>query len=157
MSKLITSCGVIKNREIPRVGVIAGNSELLSDYIYDDIDQGIDLTYEEYLLELEEQGKSEQEIEEEMDMACFDERIILFGDAWIKNNEGKYEIDKTKGVAASYDSGSNIITVDWSKTTRKCHHTSPCYIMANGDGPCGNLDTKGDAVLAYDLPKDWYK
>ena len=58
------------------------------------------------------------------------------------------------GYAATYSGGN--FCVEWSKHTRKCNNTSPCYVMANGDGPCGDLDTKGDVVLAYDFPPEYY-
>ena len=66
-------------------------------------------------------------------------------------------LDKTKEFAAVYNSDSGNISVEFSQTTRSCHHTSPCYVMADGSGPCGNLDTPGNSVVAYDLPREFYK
>ena len=157
MKNLITSCGIIKNRTKPRVGVIAANSNLLGDWVHDEISQGIDLTFEEYILDLESEGKTEEEIEELVDCYESDYSIILFGDAWVKNKDGKYSIDKSKNFAASYCSDTNIISVEYSQTTGRCHHTSPCYIMADGSGPCGDLDTEGTEVIAFDLPENFYK
>lgn len=44
--------------------------------------------------------------------------------------------------------------VEWSRHTTPCHHTSPCYVMADGSGPCGDLDTPGDSVVAFALPPE---
>ncbi len=162
MSKPIyTSSGIIRNADKPRVGVISLNSELLNqdiDIFGEEIINGIDLGYEEYRAELEASGKTDEEIDEEMYSYRNDESHYLFGD-WIKNADGKYEINKTgkAGYAATYSSYSGNICVEFSKTARRCNNTSPCYVMADGSGPCGNLDSEGDNVLAYDLPKEFYK
>jgi hypothetical protein len=152
----ITSSGVIRNADKPRVGIISANA--LDSSIYDEIDQGIDLTFEEFCQELKDQGIEIDSEQWWIELESYenDSRIVLFGD-WIKNGVGQYEPDKSglKGYAASYNSDSGIICVEWSKTFKQCHHTSPCYVMANGDGPCGDLETDGDAVIAFDLPKDY--
>jgi hypothetical protein len=148
----ITSCGIIKNEDKPRVGVISINA--CDDFIHDDIDQGINLSYEEFLLELEERGIEEDSAEwgEECDNFACENETTLVGD-W-KKVDGKYVPDQNgeNGFAATYHDG--IITVEWSKTTKKCHHTSPCYMMADGSGPCGDLETEGDSVIAFSLPDD---
>jgi hypothetical protein len=152
-----TSSGIIRNPDIPRVGVIGLNSEKLHDWIHEVIHEGIDLTIEELILELQEAGKSEEEIEEETQYYESDSTTYLIGDAWKKNEEGKYSIDKTKSWAGVYRSDSGNITIEWSQFTRPCHHTSPCYIMADGSGPCGDLETPGNSVIAYDLPPEFYR
>jgi hypothetical protein len=175
---LVTSSGIIKNRSVPRVGVISANSELLDyDVINDllDINNVIDISFEDFLLELKNQIECELDdcdLDPETKLSeidrLVDERLetellepgpnFLIGDAWLFNKETKsYEIDKTKELAATFNSESNIICVEWSKFTRSCHHTSPCYVMSNGNGPCGDLNTEGDAVIAYDLPSEFYK
>lgn len=137
----------------------------LQDWIYDEIDQGIDLSYESLYEETLEQIREENpnaddtEIEEitreSMEMVEFDTRTVLFGD-WIKV-DGKYQIDTNgkEGYSAEYNSGMGTVCVEYSRTTKLCNNTSPCYVMADGSGPCGDLDAEGDAVLAYTLPVDF--
>jgi hypothetical protein len=121
--------------------------------VFDEIHQnGIDLSFEEARAELEEQGKTDDEIDEALQ--DFESHLFLFGPAWVKVN-GKYSIDKTKDFAASYNSETGVICVEYSQTIKACHHTSPCYVMADGSGPCGDLNTKGDSVKAYALPDDY--
>ena len=115
----------------------------------------IDLTYEEYRAELEASGKTEEEINEELEMFEPDSVTLLFGD-WCKNKDGKYQIDQkgTNGFAGTYSNhGGDYVVVEWSKWSVLCHHTSPCYRMRDGR-PCGDLDTEGDSVEAYCLPED---
>ena len=130
------------------------NPECVNELPYDS--DSIDLSYEEFISELQEQGKTEDEIEAELDCFECDSRTFLVGNAWFKGADGKYEIDKTKEYAATYSGDSGNISIEWSKYTRKCNNTSPCYVMADGSGPCGDLDTPGDAVIAYDLPPEFY-
>ena len=125
------------------------------DYLYSC--SSIDLAYEEAVKELEAQGKTEEEIEEELQDYNNDYVNILFGD-WKQNAEGLYEIDYlgSAGFAGSYsNNGGGTITLDWSKWSTECHHTSPCYVMSDGR-PCGDLETKGNSVEAYCFPKDHY-
>jgi hypothetical protein len=164
----VTSSGVIRNEDKPRVGVLSANGPRASEWIFDEIDQGTDLTWEEFSKDIDDQiaavEASDQDsdakeqaiakLERERDSAELNSRTVIFGDAWAKNAAGQYEIDRTKEYAASYSSDTNIITVEWSKHTTRCHHTSPCYVMADGSGPCGDLDTPGDSVVAFTLPPD---
>jgi hypothetical protein len=138
-----------------KVGIINANSDKLCEFIHDEINQGTDIIYEEFLDDLEQQGISEEEIERQCDNYRNDHVVILFGDAWVKVN-GRYEIDRTKEFAATYNNDSNVIAVEWSKYTRNCAGTSPCYVMADGSGRCGDLDTDGETETAYDLPPDFY-
>lgn len=118
----------------------------------------IDLTYLEAETDLEAQGKTEEEIEEEMEDFEADSVTILFGD-WKLNKEGKYEIDYDgkNGFAGTYSNYMGAIaTLDWSKHSARCNKTSPCYVMTDGR-PCGDLDTKGDDVEAYCFPEDYYR
>lgn len=151
---LITSCGVARDINKPRVGVIGANE--CNEFIHDDIDQGKDITYDEFLQNLEDEGKTLEEIEEESDFFESGDSTILFGPAWFQNDKGKYEIDKTKEYAATFSQSTNIICIEFSKHTARCNNTSPCYVMADGSGPCGDLNSKGD-ILAYTLPSELLK
>jgi hypothetical protein len=160
----ITSCGIIKNEDRPRVGVISINS-INSDYLDELLNDSIDLDFEEAVKDISEQVQRdfedkpeliEEEIErqiQELSDSCFESNNLLLGD-WMRDSEGYYAIDKTgpNGFAASYNRDSGTICVEWSKVVKKCCHTSPCYVMANGDGPCGDLDAEGDSVVAFCLP-----
>lgn len=135
----------------PRVGVIQAND--VASFIYEEIEQGIDISYLEAQKDLIDQGKSEDEIEKELDL--FEGGTILFGDAWIQDANGNFHVDETKEFAATFNEG--VICVEWSKHTKECHHTSPCYMMADGSGLCGDLCTEGNSVIAYDLPPIFYE
>lgn len=131
---------------------VVGITNQLPDWVYDLIDKGIDLAYEEAVAELEAQGKTEDEIDKELEN--FESSTMLVGD-WTEDENGKYIIDENgdEGFAASYNNeNGDILSIEFSKTTKWCNHTSPCYRMQDG-GPCGDLDTKGDSVLAYALPE----
>ena len=164
---LVTSSGVIRNRSKPRVGIVNANS-LYCELFDDCMINGIDLSYDEYRAEAIERLKTDnpdldddeidQLYDDENDCVEFDSRTFLLG-AWVKNDAGKYEIDKTGAsgsYALEYNTSNGIVSVEWSELTQLCNNTSPCYTMANGDGPCGNLDSPGNAVLAYTLPKDMF-
>ncbi len=157
----ITSSGIIRNEDKPRVGVTS-NASL--DFLDECFTEGIDINYEEVYADVLNEIKAESENDSEMDieneaakrMEYYENRgPYLYGD-WVKNAEGQYEIDKNGkyGFAVTYSQESGNVSVEWSRTTKRCHHTSPCYVMADGSGPCGDLDTKGDSVIAYCLPDD---
>ncbi len=128
---------------------------------------GIDLAWEEMQLEIASEVKaanpdaSEEEIEDMISEAsenCENDRSYFLLGAWVKNDKGQYEIDtsgKAGSFACSYNSDSNTVTVEWSETVVSCHHTSPCFVMADGSGPCGDLDTAGDSVQAFALPASY--
>ena len=152
----ITSCGVIRNENKPRVGVINVNNEkLCQDAVNDFFYEGIDVSYENAVNELEKEGLSDEEIERELEFWDSGESLLLVGDAWEKDADGRYCVSNKGTFAASLHHG--MICVEGSRTTRRCHHTSPCFVMADGSGPCGDLGTDGDAVIAYDLPSSFYK
>ena len=154
----VTSAGIIRNEDAPRVGIVSANS--LASWIYDEIDQGIDIYFEEFLEELAERGLDPDSMEwqREVDRYENDSRVMLFGDWRLNPETERYEIDRngSKGFAAMFNSDSGNISVEFSKTLKRCMHTSPCYVMADGSGPCGDLDTEGDSVLAYSLPAEFF-
>ena len=151
MRNLNTSSGILKNIDKPRVGVISCHS-VDSDFLDEVICQGINLSYEAYKTELESQGLTDDEIEKQLELYESQEDTYLWGD-WIVDSNGKYQIDHNgkQGLAVSYQGGT--LCVEYSQNTVRCGNTSPCFIMSDGSGPCGNLDTKGE-VLAYALPKN---
>ena len=163
---LVTSSGVIRNRSKPRVGIVSANS-LYNELFEDCINNGIDLTWESFRDELAHEidrnnpdlGADEKDelFEKESECAEFDSHTFLLG-AWVKVND-RYEIDKSGksgSYALVYDTGSNNVSVEWSTLTTQCNNTSPCYVMSDGSGPCGDLDSKGDAVTAYTLPANMF-
>jgi len=173
MSTLNTSSGIIRNRYKPRTGIVSANS--LHSFVFDEINQGIDITYEEWHSELEKEIRGEVEAEGKIDLDsqefeneietklqyecdgyCNDSHTILFGNAWYKGEDGKYHIDKSKEFAATYNSDSGNIAVEFSQLTKQCNNTSPCYVMSDGSGPCGDLDQDGDAVTAFTLPSEYF-
>jgi hypothetical protein len=156
---LVTSSGVIRNRSIPRVGIINASS-LYDDLFQDCLNEGIDLVWEEYREELLARGLEEDTPEwyKETDNCSLETHNFLLG-AWIKDTNGQYSIDKSGksgDYALSYNTETGIVCVEWSLYTMPCNNTSPCYVLSNGDGPCGDLDSPGDAVIAYTLPGDMF-
>jgi len=150
----------------PRIGVVSQHS--LADWIFDEIDQGIDLTWLEAIEDLKNEIKAEnpniseddleQRIEEESENFEFNRRIMLFGD-WKVNEEGKYEIDREGeyGFSAEYNNDTGNICVEYSKyimiNSRK---TSPCYIQADDGHPCADLDSEG-SLEGFSLPPEYYR
>lgn len=156
MSTKITSCGIIRDAELPRVGVM-NFRDGFEDYYQD----AISLTWmeieAEIRAELAEKGYDADELDEQVDEVMrdieVDSETFLVGD-WHRVGD-KFEIDHNgkNGFAATYNTDSGVLCIEWSTATKQCHHTSPCYVMADGRGPCGDLDTAGDSVLAYCLPE----
>lgn len=162
----------------PSPGVV--NCHNLDNGIYDLIDEGIDLGWDDAIDELKKECRQQmisegfedesseeyqsryEELYEEKEQELSDNyeggyANRLVGD-WKKNAEGNYEIDRAgkNGWAGSYsnDSGA-ILVVEWSKWVAKCNETSPCYIRKDTGGRCGDLDTPG-SMFAYCLPKDLF-
>jgi hypothetical protein len=153
MKHVYTSSGIIKNADKPRVGIISQHSvdsELLNEIIM----HGVDLSYEAFLKELESQELDEEQIQEACDNYQNEGSVYLYGD-WACI-DGKYSIHKEGkfGYALTYNTESGNLCVEYSNTVKRCNNTSPCYVMADGSGPCGDLDTDGDIVVAYALPDD---
>lgn len=116
---LLTSSGVIRNRSKPRVGIVNASS-LYDDLFSDCLNNGIDLTWEDYKDELmtrlmtDNPDLDDFAIEELFDKESqdvdFDSRIFLYG-AWVKNVNGQYEIDKSGksgDYALEYSTGSGV-------------------------------------------------
>lgn len=161
----------------PSPGVV--NCHNLHSSINDLIAEGIDLCWEEALLDIENEIRGilkeldldvdSQEYQEKFD-DLYEEKAEalavhydggysarLVGD-WKKNRDGKYEIDHNgkEGWAGTYsnENGSTLV-VEWSKWVAKCNQTSPCYIRKDTGGRCGDLDTPGD-MWAYSVPPEFF-
>ncbi len=165
---IVTSSGVIRNRSLPRVGVINASS-LYDDLFQDCLNDGIDLSWLSFETDTIERLKSEfpdlddsdisELFEKESQHVEFDSHSFLLG-AWVKDSEGDYCIDITGAngnYALVYNTESGSVSVEWSTETVWCNNTSPCYVMADGSGPCGDLDSPGNAVIAYTLPRDMFR
>ena len=165
---IITSAGIIRNASKPRVGVINASS-LYNDLFQECLDHGVDLDFEDFRLETLESLRTnnpdadETELDALLDEALQDSeiesRVFLLG-AWIKNAQGLFEIDRSGNsgtYALQYNVETGIVCVEWSQDVTRCHYTSPCYVMADGSGPCGDLDTPGNSVVAYTLPADLFE
>ena len=149
----------------PACGITQVNN--LASWIFDTIDHGIDTDFEQCQRDLIAQFKlenpemSDDDIDEKVfkEMDCYDndDRNIIFGD-WKKEN-GQYLPDENgkEGYAAEYSNFcGGTVTVVWSKHTTLCAKTSPCFVMSDNSGPCGDLDTSGNDRLAYTLPAEFF-
>ena len=165
MKTIITSSGIVRNPEKPRVGVVSCHN--LESWVFDEINEGIDLTYldirEEVRQEIIQENKHlddvkvEEELDNRMQDVEFDGHIILFGD-WKKDKNDRYVPDTNGEFAAEYNSDTGNICVEFSRHVVPCEVTSPCYVMADGSGPCGDLDSRGEGpVLAYSLPAEYFR
>lgn len=165
---IVTSSGIIKNRSIPRSGIV--NASSLYDELFQDcLNDGIDLTYESWRIETMERLKNDNPemddielddlLQRENDFIDCDSHVFLLG-AWVKDSNGQYIIDKSGksgNYAIEYNTENGIVCVEWSTLTKECNNTSPCYVMADGSGPCGDLDTQGNNVIAYTLPIEMFR
>jgi hypothetical protein len=164
---LVTSSGIIKNRSKARVGVVNASS-LYGDLFQDCLNDGIDLSWESLIKETTDRlalnflGLDEFELSDMVDSELqdydLDSHVFLLG-AWVKDYHGGYMIDesgKNGSYALEYNTETGIVCVNWSLKTTKCNNTSPCYVMADGSGPCADLDSKGDTVIGYTLPSDMF-
>jgi hypothetical protein len=139
------------------------------EWIYEDMQNGINISYEQWSyekrkeieLEIENLEAVGYEMEDKVKVLkkqlddedwgeeheCDNEHYLI-GD-WIKGEDGKYDIDMNgkDGYAAS--TGDVDICVMWSRWTRMCEATSPC---APGAGYLPNI---GD-YKTFDLPPHMY-
>ncbi|RLG44004.1 MAG: hypothetical protein DRN81_05440 [Thermoproteota archaeon] len=133
------------------------------EVIEDLIQNGIDLTFMEYYNErFEELLKQGHTDFDDIDNIISEETQDFDTDTWLIGDwtlvDGKYSINKDgpEGFAGTYNRDSCNICVEYSQyVILNCHYTSPCYVMADGSGPCGDLDTDGD-IMAYCLPPDMF-
>lgn len=147
----------------PRVGIISQNS--LASWIHDSsyINVSEESRYAEARAELIAAGHDEgsdafldgmQEYSDSADDSDGD--TVLVGD-WARDAEGRYVPDTAgiRGYAIVLNHYSNIASVEWSRTIIGARDTSPCYRMADGSGPCGDLDALADdGYPTYDVPSD---
>ena len=145
------------------VGIVSEHTVDIDDMIPND---AIDLTYESWLAdrraELESEGKNEDDIDQILENEGYeyesDSTTYLIGD-WIKV-DGNYDIDKngSYGFAATFNTDTNNISVEFSQTILTCHYTSPCYRMTDGR-PCGDLDSHGSlhSMQAYSMPLEYWR
>lgn len=126
--------GIVVNSEVPVTGVISNNA---IEFLGEEIDKGIDLTFEEHCKECEEDDHS---------LCMLDEmpgdRLI---GKWKKNAEGLYEPNREGEYSAIV--GELYTQVVWSVVRERCALCSPCY---PGQGDIGS---KGE-FLAYTLPSE---
>ena len=132
--------GVWVDPEMPITGVISNN--LIVQFISDEISNGINLTYEEYL-------KSEDydpDNEEDDYMCSFGDDTYLIGN-WIKDSDGLWDYDPDGEYAAIVRESTTQVV--YSKYTKRAGLCSPCYP--------GQADNESDGeFLAYDLPSEAY-
>jgi hypothetical protein len=117
------------NSEEPVTGVIQNNNV---EWLNDETMNGINISFEEWYDNLSEE---EKELGDENSTYEENSDTYLIGD-WIKDEQGKYEPDKT-GEYAAITSETNTQVV-WSKFTKRCALCSPCYPGQ------GDLDTPGE-------------
>ena len=122
-------------------GVISNN--LIVQFISDEMYNGVNLTYEEYL-------KSEDydpDNEEDDYMYSFGDDTYLIGD-WIKDSDGLWDYDPNGEYAAIVRESTTQVV--FSKYTKRAGLCSPCYP--------GQADNESEGkFLAYDLPKEAYE
>lgn len=141
--------GCTVDSEIAITGVVSNNS---LEWLYEEIDKGINLTYEEY----KDSFEYDHELSDEENESLLDEYLeqfesmgddtILIGD-WIKGDDGLYDYDPSGEYAAIVR--ESVTQVIFSHNFKHCALCSPCYPGQ------GDLDSEGD-YLCYDLPDDIY-
>lgn len=126
--------GVRIDTSMPITGVRQINR--CSEWIYDTINQGIDLDWEEHLSECEEE-------DHDSCGPCEQSNVLIGG--WKKDSDGKWEPDQSAEYSAI--AGQTVLQIVWSRHTRRSALCSPCF-----PGQADN-DSEGD-YLAFDLPPD---
>lgn len=136
--------GVTVHHDKPTTGVIQNNA---IEWLHDETMEGIDITWETWLAEFEDEHGREPNDEERDDAndgcSCSE---YLIGD-WNKCSDGTYAPSKhgPKGFSAMV--GEIYTQVIWSKTTERCALCSPCFPGQADIGTPGDYD-------AYTLPAD---
>ena len=118
--------------DIPIGGVVNTNAP---EWLYDDMDAAINLSYEEWVKECNPSDEDKESNEE-----CEDTYLI----GYILNSDNEYEPDTTADYSAIVSSPyTQIVKSKWASTCGMC---SMCYPGQ------GDLDTKG-AQTTYTLPE----
>lgn len=122
------------------VGVLLNNR---CEFIHEDANNGIDLRYEEALMEYEAENPDAEDFEYDGEMGT-----VLVGFKF--NDETKqYEEDPDAEYSAIIDYDSNYTTqITMSKYAVECHRCSDCYPNQ------GDIDTPGDSYIAFCPPPD---
>lgn len=146
MTKTTNHYGKWVSSDTPVTGVRSNNN---IPWLYEELQSGneIDLDYEEYVRELELQGLSDEEMENELEFYESSDATYLIGGWILDTNTNQYEVDENSEYSAIVR--SEVTQIVWSKTVKTGALCSPCY-----PGQV-DLDSTGD-YLAYDLPDDFY-
>ena len=129
--------GIWVDPEIPITSVISNN--LIVQFISDEMYNGIDLDWEEFI------QSDDYDPDEEYD--CFESSNWLIGD-WIKDKDGLWDYDPDGEYAAIVRESTTQVV--YSKYTKRAGLCSPCYP--------GQADNESDGeFLAYDLPPEAYE
>ncbi len=130
-------------------GVIGINS-IDTQYLSDDLNDGINLTFENFKIEHEKFCKDENCIEEEHEgiYENYEEYSDLYIINYVKNSDGLYEPDTTKDY--SFIVRESTLQITYSKFFKLCRFCSFCYPDQ------GYLDSEGEH-LTYCLPADYFR
>ncbi len=126
----------------PTTGVLSNND---IEYLDDETMDGIDLDWETWLKDFEEENGREPTDDERDEAAdCGQSSTYLIGD-WTEEQGEYHPVDGAKGFSAIV--GESTTQVVLSKTTTKAAMCSPCYP--------GQADVGSDgSVVCYTLPTD---
>jgi hypothetical protein len=119
-------------------GVIQTNN---AEFIYDDCDNGIDLTWEEHIKECIDYQENDW-----CNCMPSDETDYLIG--FKLDTQEKYIPDPNAEYSAIVNGSLFTTQVVLSKWTISCNKCSPCYPGQ------GDIDTPGSDYIAYCLPPD---
>lgn len=144
-STVVNHWGKFVDSEIPVTGVISNHTP---EWLYDESYNAIDLDYESFLTEIEnDTSLSEDEKQDAIDgYESMGDSTLLIGD-WTTDSDGLYIPDESGEYSAIMR--ESVTQIVWSKYTKRGALCSPCY-----PGQV-DLDSEGE-FLAYDLPKDIY-
>lgn len=145
-------------------GVVSNNTP---EWLWDEVDQGIDLAWIEHLQTCQgrcanchcthlraeckcSEPRHDYDPTNEHDFCGPEERgSTLIGD-WKKDAKGDYEPDQNGKQGYSAIVRELVTQVVWSKYKKFARWCSPCYPNQ------GDLDSTGTAALCYDLPPEIY-
>lgn len=131
--------------ETPVTGVVSNNTP---EYLMDELYDSIDLDYEAFCEEIEnDDSLDDDEKQEALEFyESSGDNTLLIGD-WLKDDKGLYYPDETGEYSAIMR--ESVTQIVWSKYTRRGALCSPCY-----PGQV-DLDAPGE-FIAYDLPPNMY-